>query len=57
MRVFLDRSIIEVYLNGCAYPARAFSPAGALGIEIFADEGTTTVQALDAWQMRSMWSS
>jgi sucrose-6-phosphate hydrolase SacC (GH32 family) len=53
LRVFLDRSIIEVFANGrqCVtqriYPSRA----DALGVALFAKGGTATVTSLDAWDM------
>ena len=53
LRVFLDKSILEVYANGrqCLtqriYPTRADS----VGVALFSLEGTTTVRSLDAWDM------
>jgi beta-fructofuranosidase len=56
MHIFLDRSIVEIFINGCAYTARVFSPREARGVELFSDGGGTTVQTLDIWEMGSMWS-
>ncbi len=53
LHVFLDRSIIEVFINGGKQTAAkvAGPPAGDLGIEAFTD-GTCSV---DVWQLRSIW--
>ncbi len=57
LRVFVDRSIAEVFANGrqCltlrAYPKREDSN----GISVFARGGAAKLVSLDAWQMRSVW--
>ncbi len=57
MRVFIDRSLIEVFANGrqCltvrAYPERDDSN----GVSLFACGGSASLVSLDAWQMRSIW--
>ncbi len=57
LRVFLDRSIIEVYANDLAvitarvYPDREDST----GIALFAEGDPVRVERLDAWQMQSIW--
>ena len=57
LRIFIDRSIIEVFANGrqCltirAYPQRDDSS----GVAIFARGGRAKLLALDAWQMESIW--
>ncbi len=53
VRVFLDRSILEVFVNErqCLtqrlYPARGDS----LGVKLFARDGEMTVKSLEAWKM------
>jgi sucrose-6-phosphate hydrolase SacC (GH32 family) len=53
LRIFLDRSILEVFANGrqCVtqpiYPTRPDS----LGVTVFARGGSVTVASLDAWDM------
>lgn len=53
LRVFIDRSILEVYANGrqCVtqriYPTRADS----LGVALFSQRGATSVLSLDAWDV------
>jgi beta-fructofuranosidase len=57
LRVFIDRSVVEVFINGrqCVavrvYPERADS----IGVS-FRSQGTTSkIHSLDAWQMKSIW--
>jgi beta-fructofuranosidase len=57
LRIFVDRSIVEVYANGrqCVtkriYPSRADS----LGVQVFASGGPATVVSADVWRMASIW--
>jgi len=55
MHIFLDRSIIEVYVNGIAQTARTFPDPDALGLEIFSEGGEAKLKSLDIWEMKSMW--
>ena len=56
LRVFVDRSIVEVFANGrqCVtkriYPSRADS----LGVRLFAHGGPATA-TVDTWQMNAIW--
>ncbi len=57
LRVFIDRSIVEVFANGrqCltlrAYPTRQDST----GVSVFARGGEASLVSLDAYQMKSIW--
>lgn len=57
LRVFVDRSVIEVFANGrqCltlrAYPTRPDST----GVSVFARGNEARLVSLTAWQMRSIW--
>ena len=57
LRVFVDRSIVEVFANGrqCltlrVYPEREDSA----GVSVFARGAGAKLVSLDAWQMRSVW--
>ena len=57
LRIFVDRSIVEVFANGrqCltirAYPEREESS----GVSVFARGGAAKIISFDAWQMRSIW--
>ena len=58
LRIFLDKSVMEVFVNGgqaCA--TRVIYPGeNDLGIELFAEEGNVTVRSVDIWTMQSIWS-
>jgi len=53
LRVFLDKSILEIFANGrqCVtqriYPTRADSQ----NVALFSQRGTTTVLAVEAWDI------
>ena len=57
LRVFIDRSVVEVFANGrqCltlrAYPSREDST----GVSVFARGSEAKLLSLTAWQMRSIW--
>jgi beta-fructofuranosidase len=57
LRVFLDRSVLEIFVNGryCLstriYPARSDS----LEVQLFAENGPVRLTAIDIWQMASIW--
>ena len=59
LRVFVDRSVVEVFANGreCLtkriYPSRSDS----LGVRVFATGNDASPRSLDAWQMASIWPS
>ena len=55
LHIFLDRSIVEVYVNGMAQTARTFPGPGCLGVEVFSEGGKAEVKTLDIWEMKSMW--
>jgi len=55
MRVFLDRSIVEVYVNGCAQTARVFAPPDALGLKVFPLGEDAKLKSLSVWKMKSIW--
>jgi beta-fructofuranosidase len=57
LHVFLDKSVVEVFVNGRVtlssriYPARPDSQ----GLSLFSQNGRVTVSSLDIWQMKSIW--
>ena len=57
LHVFLDKSVVEVFVNGRItlssriYPTRADSQ----GIRLFSKQGPIEVQSLDIWQMKAIW--
>ena len=55
MHIFLDRSIVEIYINGSAQTARLFPASEALGLEVFSEGGEAKLKSLDVWEMKSIW--
>jgi len=59
LRVFVDRSVVEVFANGrqCVamrvYPGREDS----VGVSLRAQGGEATLSSLDAWQMENLYAS
>lgn len=50
LRAFLDRRILEVYINGCAL-VHLMDP-GQPGVQVFARDGAATLRSLKAWRMK-----
>jgi beta-fructofuranosidase len=60
LRIFLDRSVLEVYSGGAAFTARCnldaqADAAAATGVELWAEGGDAQLVRLEAWGMGSMW--
>lgn len=55
LRAFIDRSIVEAFVNGAACTARTFPAADALGVELFTEGGPAQLKSLDVWRMKPMW--
>ena len=57
LRVFVDRSVVEVFVNDRYYLAKRIYPArpDSLGVQLFARGGSATVRSLDVWQMGAIW--
>jgi len=57
LHVFLDRSVMEAFINGgreCV--TRVVYPGGeGLGIEVFAEGGHATLLSVDFWEISSIW--
>jgi beta-fructofuranosidase len=57
LRVFVDKSVVEVFANGkqCValrvYPGREDS----VGVSLRAQGQDAQLKSLDAWQMRTIW--
>ncbi len=56
LRVFLDRSVLEVYAGGECLTRVIYPGPDDLGVEAFARGGTATVRRLEAWPMASIWA-
>ena len=53
LRVFVDRSVVEVFANGRQAVARRIYPArpDSVGVRLFSREAQARVHAFEAWQM------
>jgi beta-fructofuranosidase len=59
LRVFIDRSVVEVYVNGRQYLAMRVYPGrkDSLGVSLLAEGQDAELVSLDVWQMNSIWPS
>jgi len=57
LRVFVDRSVVEVFVNERHYLAMRVYPGreDSLGVSLQAQGQDATLKKLDAWQMQSIW--
>ena len=57
LRVFVDRSVVEVFTDGGQYLGKRIYPArpDSLGVQIFSLGGNATLQSLEAWEMDAVW--
>jgi beta-fructofuranosidase len=57
LHIFLDRSVLEVFVNGRCYLASRIYPErrDSLGLELFARKGRVRIRSLDIWRMASIW--
>lgn len=57
LHIFLDHSVLEVFVNGRCYLASRIYPErhDSLGIELFCCKGRVMVKSLNIWQLASMW--
>jgi beta-fructofuranosidase len=57
LRVYVDRSVVEVFVNQRQYLAMRVYPGreDSLGVSLRAQGKDAVLNKLDAWQMRSIW--
>lgn len=57
LHVFLDKSVMEVFINGgIASVTRVDYPGEKdLGVAAFSENGRATLKSLDIWQMKPIW--
>lgn len=58
LRVFIDRSVVEVFVNERLYLATRVHPAriDSRGVSLRAQGGTARLVRFDAWHMRPIWN-
>lgn len=59
LHIFLDHSVVEVFVNGRCYLASRIYPErrDSLGLELFSRRGKVTVRSLDIWHLASIWNN
>jgi beta-fructofuranosidase len=57
LRVFIDRSVVEVFVNGKQYVALRVYPGreDSVGVSLRAQGQDAALKSLDAWQMKNIW--
>lgn len=57
LRVFIDKSVVEVYVNSKQYLAMRVYPGrdDSRGVSLRAEGRGATLKRLDAWQMKPIW--
>ncbi len=57
LRVFIDRCIIEVYVNGYAITFVGYPDPDHQGLRIIEKNPAANIQYMDIWEMKSMWDT
>jgi beta-fructofuranosidase len=59
LRIFVDRSVVEVFANGRQYAAIRVYPsrADSLGVSLRSQGTDTQVRSLAAWQMKNIYAA
>jgi len=57
LRIFIDRSVVEVFVDGRQYLATRVYPGrkDSVGVSLRAQAADATLKFLDAWQMKPIW--
>lgn len=56
LRVFVDRSVVEVFANGRqSLTARVYPHTDSTGVGLFARRGDARLQSMDVWTLASIW--
>ena len=58
-RIFIDRSVVEVFVNGRQYVALRVYPGreDSVGVSLRAVGQDATLRSLDAWQMKNIYET
>ena len=52
LRIFVDRTILEVYCGGAALTDRLYPDASATGVDLYAEGGVAHVKTVSVWPLR-----
>ena len=56
MHIFLDRSIIEVFMNGNVLTGRTFPRSDMVGVDIYSKGDKFYIKSFDLWKINSIWN-
>ncbi|GAJ12810.1 unnamed protein product, partial [marine sediment metagenome] len=56
MHIFLDRSIIEVFMNGNVLTGRTFPRSDMVGVDIYSKGDKFDIKSFDLWKINSIWN-
>jgi sucrose-6-phosphate hydrolase SacC (GH32 family) len=56
MRIFLDRSLLEVFVNGQTGTGVFNTDVAATGLDLFSECGEARLTSLDVWEMKPFWT-
>jgi sucrose-6-phosphate hydrolase SacC (GH32 family) len=58
LHIFLDHSVVEVFVNGRCYLASRIYPErpDSIGLELFVRSGSVRLRSLDIWHLASIWN-
>ena len=54
LRIFVDRSILEVYCRGAALTDRLYPEPSATGVDLFAEGGVAHAGTVSVWPLRGL---
>ncbi len=57
LNVFIDKSLVEVFIDGgrVCVTRVIYSRPSDLGVEVFAEGGSTRVDSIDVWTLKPVW--
>ena len=55
MRLFLDRSLLELYMDGYTVTYRTYMDIAATDVEVFAENAGVVMDQLECWKMKDIW--
>jgi sucrose-6-phosphate hydrolase SacC (GH32 family) len=55
MHVFLDKCLLEVFVNGNSCSGLFTTDVKHIGLDLFSEGGEATVTSLDIWEMKPAW--
>ena len=57
LRMFLDKSVMEIFANGgiASISRVIYPPREDKTLTVFAEDGSAVVRSLDVWQMKPIW--